>query len=137
MSEFRSKLQVELVDPKAHDHTGGWILLYELRYYSTLLKREVIVPVGTYTDFASVPRKSVLAFGLFGGRGMRAAVVHDFLVRMRRVAREKADLVFREALITDGLPIIKAEAMYAAVALYTATGLWKKDYDKAGYEPIG
>ena len=31
----------------------------------------------------------------------------------------------------------RATAMYAAVALYTKTGLWKTDVDQPGYEPLG
>jgi hypothetical protein len=31
----------------------------------------------------------------------------------------------------------RAYAMYAAVAMFTKTGLWKQDFDQPGYEPIG
>lgn len=138
MSEFRSQLDVRLVDPQAHNHTGGWVLLAPLVYYSTLLRREITVPVGFYTDFASVPRRSVIAWGLFGGRGMRGAVVHDYLCRMHYLTkRERADKVFLEALLLDKVPAVKARAMYAAVAAYTATGLWKTEVDQPGFEPIG
>jgi len=137
VSKFLTPLRVELIDPNAHHDTGAWTLLTPLVYYSTYLKREITVPFGFYTDFASVPRRSIIAWGLFGGRGMRAAVVHDWLCRDRKVARPRADKVFREALILDGMPKIKAQAMYEAVALYTASGLWKTEVDAPDFEPIG
>lgn len=54
------------------------------------------IPAGFTTDLASVPRVP-LAYGMFGGRARRAAILHDFLYE-RRYPREAADLAFREAM---------------------------------------
>lgn len=155
---FVSPLLVRLVTPYANDGVGQWELTESFSYYSNLLKKMIVVPQGFSTDFASVP-KGILTWGLFGGRYARPAVVHDYLTRERICKREKADLVFLEAMrleneieidslrnsgedddeIIDRKSALegRATAMYAAVALFTKTGLWKRDFDKSGYEPIG
>lgn len=158
MSQFLTELHERLVDPYAEDGTGLWQLTAEFRYYSALLKREVVVPVGFIHDHASVPR-GPLIYAAFGNRYHRPAVIHDYLVRDRKVTRQKADKVFLEAMrlqndeeiallkdigedddaIADRKAALegRALAMFAAVAAYTKTGLWKKDFDKPGYEPVG
>ena len=155
---FLSPLCVTLVTPHANDGIGQWQLLEPFSFYSVVLKKTVVVPVGFSTDFASVP-KAILAWGLFGGRYARPAVVHDYLTRYRSCPREKADRVFLEAMrlensleltvlfesgedddeIADRKNALEGRvvAMYAAVALYTKTGLWKTEVDRSGYEPLG
>lgn len=137
MSRFLDPLLVMLADPQANHHTGQWQLIKPLKYESDLVGKVLEVPFGFSTDFASVPRESVIAWGLFGGRAIRPAVVHDWLVRDRVYRREKCDSIFLEAMKADGVPIHKAMPMYLAVSAYTASGLWKKDFDKPGYEPVG
>lgn len=155
---YLSSLITEDVKPWANDGTG----LHELRsgfsIASSTLGKKIGVPYGFSTDFASVP-KGVITWGLFGGRYRRPAVVHDYLTRQRLCPREKADLVFLELMRYENeleIEVMKesgedndeiasrknalegrAYAMYLAVALYTKTGFWKKDFDKPGYEPIG
>lgn len=137
MSKFLDKLIVVLSEPKANDHTGQWQLVKPLRYHSDITGSIITVPFGFSTDFASVPRESIIAWGLFGGRAVRPAVVHDYLVRQRIYSREKCDKIFLEAMKVEKVPLTKAIPMYSAVSLYTKSGLWKKDFDQPGYEPIG
>lgn len=137
MSRFLTPLDVRLADPRANDHTGQWWLLSELRYQSDRLGEVITVPRSFSTDFASVPRESAILWGLFGGRGMRAAVVHDYITRQRLFRRERCDRVFLEALLADGMEASKALPMYLAVVAYTASGLWQGEWDRPGYEPIG
>lgn len=136
MSAFLDRLVVVLDDPQANSHTGQWQLVHIMRYQSDIAAQIITVPFGFSTDFASVPRESVIAWGLFGGRAMRPAVVHDYLVRYRVFPREKCDEIFLEAMRADGVPISRAMPMYLAVAAYTASGLWRKDFDEPGYEPV-
>lgn len=49
MSYFYTSLKTELVP-------GGWVLTQDLVYYSSLLKCDVRVPEGFFTDLASVPQ---------------------------------------------------------------------------------
>ena len=48
-SEFRTPVDLRVVDK-------GWLVLDTIVYYSALLDDEVIVPVGFFTDLASVPK---------------------------------------------------------------------------------
>lgn len=134
-SRFLDRLLVLLDDPQANNHTGQWQVMKPLRYESASAGL-ITVPLGFSTDFASVPRESVIAWGLFGGRAMRPAVVHDYLCRQRVFRREKCDDIFLEAMRADGIPDEKAIPMFLAVAAYTLTGLWKKDFDQPGYLPV-
>lgn len=70
------------------------------------------IPAGSTTDLASVPRLP-LAYSMFGGRGRRAAILHDHLYE-RRYPREYADLAFREALRGE-VPAWAGWVMWAAV----------------------
>lgn len=111
MSRFLCDLDTRLVDEFRDIHQ----LLAPLKYESDLLGLTVTVPKDFRTDFASVPR-IVGAYLLFGGKGRRAAVVHDFLYSGGiEVTREVADQVFREALIATGYSAFTVGAMYAAV----------------------
>jgi hypothetical protein len=157
VSQFRSELRIRLACAWANDGTGQWENLAPFLYYSTLLRRVIEIPVGFSFDGASVP-KLPMAFALFGGRYWRAALIHDFLCRMRRISREKADLVFLEAMRLENEEEIQAMraagmdddeiaarkanlegralSMYVGVAAFTKSGAWKTEVDKPGFEPI-
>lgn len=155
---FLSPLITEDVMPWANDGTGQSELRAVFSFQTEVLKKRIDVPFGFSTDFASVP-KGILMWGLFGGRYKRPATAHDYLIRFRICYREKADLVFLELMRHENQLELdwmaacgeeddeiserkyalegRATTMYAAVSLYTKSGLWKKDFDKPGYEPIG
>lgn len=157
MSQFRSDLNIRLACAWANNGTGQWENLTPFLYYSTLLRRLIEIPVGFSFDGASVPKLAV-AYALFGGRYWRSALIHDFLCRMRRISREKADLTFLEAMRLENEEEIRAMramgvdddeivarkavlegralSMYAGVAAYTKSGAWKTEVDKPGFEPI-
>ena len=150
MSEFLTKLRVELVDPYANDGTGLWAPTEDFRYYSTKLKREIVIPKGFIHDFASVPRLPIM-YSLAGNRYHIPALIHDYLCRMRLCRRETADKVFLEAMMLQNKQELaymksqnidpeeiekrksdintRAKAMYLAVAAFTKTGLWDKKPD--------
>lgn len=158
MSTFLTHLDERLIDPWANDGTGYWQLLAPFHYYSSRLKKVVEVPLGFVYDHASVPRVPGI-YAMFGNRYHRPACIHDFLCRQGYVRRETADLVFLEAMRLQNKEEIehlresgedddaiadrkvelegRATAMYAAVALYTKSGLWKSDVHRKGFEPLG
>jgi hypothetical protein len=109
MSAFTTQLAVELED----EFGGIWKLLAPLAYESDLLGKEVIVPKDFATDFASIPRLPFVYWAT-GGKGDRAAVVHDFLYSSG-IERKLADQVLKEALLACGYSTILANAFYAAV----------------------
>jgi hypothetical protein len=83
-----------------------------------------VVPKGTLTDFASVPRVFawlVPSYGLFTA----AAVLHDHLVRVERpagrISAVDADGLFRRAMRELGVPFLVRWFMWAAVRLGSLT----------------
>lgn len=117
MSGFRSDLDARLVDEQA----GTDRLLAPLVYCSDLCHALVIVPAGFVTDYASVPRLP-FAYMVVGGKGKRAAVIHDWLysggmVGTWRLDRKQADQVFAEALEASGYGRVVVGLMYAGVRL--------------------
>lgn len=83
-----------------------------------------VVPRGTLTDFASVPRVFVWLVPKFG-RYTAAAVLHDHLVRVERpagrISAVDADGLFRRAMRELGVPFLLRWFMWAAVRLGSLT----------------
>ncbi|MEH6435765.1 DUF1353 domain-containing protein [Massilia sp. DD77] len=110
---FHTKLSVQRVDPDSDD----WVLTSTLVFESAVLGRLVVVPAGTTTDFASVPRLP-LAFWLFGDVAQEAAVVHDHLYSTGEVSRKLADEVFAEASKACGVSAWRRGPMWLGVRLF-------------------
>lgn len=112
---FEDELHLQLVgDDEARPR---FILTAPFGYTSPLAGMTIVVPAGFETDGPSIPQ---LAMGFTGYPGVRAAVVHDYLVGQPGIMpRESADRVFHEALLTCGVNAATAQLMYAAVAAYT------------------
>lgn len=112
-SAFRTQLETrDLADDRFE-------LLAPLVYYSEHLQREITVPKGFVTDFASVPRLPV-AYLLAGGEANQAAVVHDYLYHSHLVPRADADAVFEEAMGVTGQPWWRCKLMWAGVRMFGA-----------------
>lgn len=95
-----------------------WSLEEELVYQGRT--QRFVVPRGTLTDFASVPRVFawlVPKYGLFTA----AAVLHDHLVRVERpagrISAVDADGLFRRAMRELGVPFLVRWFMWAAVRI--------------------
>lgn len=117
MSAFLTKLQAEEVD----ELEGVDRLLAPLVYQSDRLNAQIIVPTDFKTDYASVPRLP-FAYMVVGGKGRRAAVIHDWLysggmVNGKAVSRVEADGVFAEALEASGYGWLVRTLMYSGVRL--------------------
>jgi hypothetical protein len=82
------------------------------------------VPVGTLTDFASVPRVFAWLVPKYG-RFTAAAVLHDHLVRVERpagrVGARDADRLFARAMRELGVPFLLRWFMWGAVRLGSLT----------------
>lgn len=77
------------------------------------------VEEGEETDFASIPRLFWRVCPPWGF-SMRAAAAHDSIYRRPEVlvTRERADRMFLEVMIADGVPRWQARAMWAAVRVF-------------------
>lgn len=85
-------------------------------FYVLLSGQEVIIPADFKTDLASVPRVPVVYLAL-GGRGHKAAVIHDWLYQTCLFSREDCDGYFYHALRESGIGYFYAMAMYRGVRL--------------------
>ena len=125
-SEFRTKLELEELrdaDDAAITFSAKnttWRVTAPLVFYSEHLAREITVPAGFITDFASVPRLPV-AYLLAGGEADEASVVHDYLYHSHELARADADAVFEEAMAATGQPWWRRKLMWAGVRLFGAS----------------
>ena len=94
MSRFTESL---VVTPLQDGKT--WIILQDFGYeVGDEGSGDVInVPIGTYTDFASIPRPLWAIFPRWGKYG-NAAVIHDWLYWDQPRSRKEADAIFLEGM---------------------------------------
>lgn len=91
-----------------------WEVLTVIRYLSPHFGRAFTVPVGTFTDFASVPRL-FLAYALVGNTAHIAALFHDKQYQDGVLSREDADTLFEEIMDFTGEPKWRSALMWAGV----------------------
>jgi len=114
MPKFMKPLVVKKLE------SGQWEVYEELEYHvgNKDSNEVIIVPKGTLTDFASVPR------GLWNifppdGKYSPAAVIHDYLYQTNgldgKYTRRQSDDILFEAMGVLGVPGWKKHLMYAAV----------------------
>ncbi len=72
------------------------------------------VPVGFFTDLASVPK---FLWWLFPphGKYTRASIIHDYMLNSELVSRKDADHCFREQLELARVSYLTRQSMYIAV----------------------
>lgn len=112
---FLSKLDVSLTDQYTNDGRVIWRVDSPLVYESS--DRTIIVPSGTLTDFASVPRLPI-AFWFTADCAHAAAVIHDYLYATGSVSKRQADKIFLQAMEETGVSWLQRKLMYRAVRLF-------------------
>ena len=112
---FPLPLETEQINEKWHRVLNGFDAVVEEDEKEPVV---IHVPHGFVTNFASVPRLP-FAYLLFGGKGNRAAVVHDYLYSQADYPREWCDQVFYVGLLSLAPDITEREAraMYDGVRL--------------------
>lgn len=116
MSAFLTDLDVKLVSDATNSGRGTWQLMSDLKYQSDIAGRTFVVPAGSLTDFASVPRL-MIAFLLTGDTAHEASALHDSLYQTHAVPRNVADAVLREAALVTGVPAWRAFLLWAGVRI--------------------
>lgn len=106
---FRTKLKVE------KDSIVNGVKWYRLK--APLLYDDFIVPVGFKTDLATIPKQLTWIFKP-NGKYARASVLHDFLYDKKVVSRKEADIIFKEAMLKDGVSDLVADIFYVSVRLF-------------------
>jgi hypothetical protein len=129
---FCSKLVVEV-----SSFEGLFVLDEPLIYYSAILGKEIRVPKGFPTDFASIPRlfQNIIQVN---GKHRPAAVVHDYLCavvdndldwavpELRGITQGLADKIFREAMRCLDVEFVESSVMYRMVRRYQKIKAWFK-----------
>ena len=114
-------------------HGGKYRLAYTYRYYGD--GYTIIVPVGTITDGASVPRCLWSISGIMPDGLIRAgALLHDYLYGnggivpgcTKRFSRKEADLLFYHVNREAGCSWWTSIRAYRAVRWFGWMGAWKK-----------
>jgi len=118
MAKFLTPLTVTEVSDSVFAVAGQ-----PFRYQSDLLPPPgaIEVPVGFYTDFASVPRFMPLAYACVGDTAHEPAVVHDWLYYSALTDRKTSDAIFLEAMKLKGMSAWRYWPIYWGVR----TGGWK------------
>lgn len=100
-------------------HIDGeqWEVTAPFEYHSN--NGEIIkIPVGFFTDMASIPKLFWSFIGSPTGCYGPSAVIHDYLYFCKRFTRRKADMIFLEAMKVLGVPLWKRLVMFWAVRLF-------------------
>jgi len=101
---------------------NDWELMNELVYQGNY--ETFVVPAGTDTDFASVPRPFVWFIPRYG-KYTRAAILHDYLWRVKamdgEIAWADADGLFRRTLRELDVAFLQRWIMWSAVRLASMT----------------
>lgn len=87
---------------------------HPFRYQSDLVPEVITVPVGFYTDFASVPRIGII-YAMLGDCAHEPAVIHDWLYYSAITDRKTADNVLLEAMTAMNLPAWRRWPIYWGV----------------------
>jgi hypothetical protein len=123
VSKFLTELDVEQLDDISNSGRGLWRLTSPLVYQSDLTGDIYVVPIGTTTDFASVPRVPI-AFLLCGDTASKPAALHDFLYTAGPDGkhpvpdRATADALLKEAATVEGVPAWRVALIYAGVRMF-------------------
>jgi hypothetical protein len=125
---FPLPLETEQINERWHRVLNGFDAVVEEDGKDPIV---IHVPHGFVTNFASVPRLP-FAYLLVGGRGNRAAVVHDFLYEPpTQHQRSWCDDVFYAGLCAIGeISGEAARAMYVGVRIGGGSHFGKHDPDQ-------
>ena len=89
------------------------------------------VPIGTYTDFASIPRTLWAVFPRWGKYG-NAAVIHDWMYWDQSRSRKEADDIFLEGMEVLEVPKWKRRGIYSAVRMFGGIA-WKSNQKRKAH----
>lgn len=130
MAEFKSNLTITEISESIFA-----VFDHPFVYQSDLIPEMITVPIGFYTDFASVPRFMPLAYACLGDTAHEPAVVHDWLYYAAITTREMADNIFLEAMKLKGMSAWRYEPIYWGVRA-GGWAAWNK-HRKDGHPQVG
>ena len=84
-------------------------------YYVDSKGKKWVVPRWSLINGASIPRFLWWICSPFVGKYRRASVIHDYYHNTKERPSKETHWMFYDAMICDGVNIIKAKAMYYAI----------------------
>ncbi len=103
------------------------VLESAMAYYDVRSKQLFVVPEGFISDGCSIPQALWSVLGHPFSKEVRvAAILHDFLYRNNVISRKKADQMFFDALVSEGMSEELAQAFYLGVRLGGASAYNKE-----------
>jgi len=112
---FYGKLNTDFLDEPVD---GKWFRTTKDFSFFRKGGEEIVVPAGTYTDFASIPRGFRWLISRVGRHG-RAAVLHDYLCESGIVKRKLADEIFMEGMESLNVKKWRRKTMFFGVRTYS------------------
>lgn len=112
---FVGEVKVEWLHHKGEDRQMR--LLADVSFTDSL-GHTWTAPAGTIVDGASIPRFLWRVIDPFIGDYRRASVVHDKACQEKTMPSWYVHRMFREGMLTDGVPAWKAWPMWAAVRIW-------------------
>ncbi len=109
MAQFLDALNVTEISDSVFE-----VADHPFRYQSDLVKDVIVVPVGFFTDFASIPRIGII-YAMLGDTAHEPAVIHDFCYYLGALTRRTSDDVLLEAMGVIGLPWWRRWPIYLGV----------------------
>lgn len=109
MSQFLDSLITQEISDSIFE-----IADHPFRYQSDIAGRVFTVPIGFFTDYASVPRLGII-YAMLGNTAHESSVVHDWAYFSAVVDRAMADDVLMEAMIVSGIPWWRRWPIFAGV----------------------
>lgn len=104
----------------------------------TSKKVTIVVPADFQFDGASVPSPGwQLIYSPFHPDVILPSLIHDWLYANHQVEREQADEIFHDLLILNGVPNIKAKAMWGAVHHFAGVYWGYSKEDKKRLKKLG
>ena len=97
-------MKIEWPKPLVTKHVRpGWVrVVEEWPVLTERINRWVLVEAGFEFDWDSVPRIPGV-HALVKGRAEKSACLHDWLYRYQPCSRRQADLIFRDAMLEEGV----------------------------------
>ncbi len=108
-----TELDLRVVDREDHPEgkTGYFMVMEDFHYHGTF---DYMVPAGTLTDLASIPRLMRWLFNRTGP-SRKAAVMHDRMYGTKWRTRKECDAGFKEMLLARNVGGLTARTYYRGV----------------------
>lgn len=105
---------------KPFESYSEWLLIEDLPYAIRDTNKEITIPKGFVTDYASIPRAFCMLLPQ-QGRYSRSAIIHDYLYWKQECSRKQSDRLMFVAMTESGVDSDTRDKIYKAIRLFGQT----------------